>query len=56
MVVSGFELGIYGLRNSRLTTEVPKPTPTTDITKYVFIFNMASLTIRPVQSHNSNFD
>ena len=29
MVVAGFEPGIYGLRNSRLTTELPKPTSTT---------------------------
>ena len=47
MVVAGFEPGNYGLRNSRLTTELPKPTATTLVTKYVFIFNMASRTIRP---------
>ena len=28
MVVAGFEPGIYVLRNSRLTTELPKPTTT----------------------------
>ena len=48
MVVAGFEPGIYGLQNSRLTTELPKPTSPTQITKYVFIFNMASRTIRPL--------
>ena len=48
MVVTGFEPGIYGLRNSRLTTELPNPTSTMYITKYVFIFNMASRTIRPL--------
>ena len=26
VVAAGFEPGIYGLRNSRLTTELPKPT------------------------------
>ena len=58
VVVAGFEPGNYGLRNSRLTTELPKPTTTTSVTKYVLIFNMASRTIdlRPLQSHNSNFD
>ena len=48
MVVAGFEPGIYGLRNSRLTTELPKPTSLMYVTKYVFIFNMASRTIRPL--------
>ena len=47
MVMAGFDPGTYGLRNSRLTTELPKPTSTTYFTKYVFIFNMASRTIRP---------
>ena len=28
MVVSEFEPGIYGLRNSRLTAELSKPAPT----------------------------
>ena len=58
MEVAGFEPGNYELRNSRLTTELPKPTTTTSVTKYVLIFNMASRTIdlRPLQSHNSNFD
>ena len=58
MVVAGLEPGIYGLRNSHLTTELPKPNTTTFVTKYVFLFNMASQThdLRPVQSHNSNFD
>ena len=28
MVVSGFEPGIYGFRNSRLTAELPKPATT----------------------------
>ena len=57
-VVTGLEPGNYGLRNSRLTTELLKPTTTPFVTKYVFIFNMASRTydLRPVQSHNSNFD
>ena len=44
--VAGFDPGTYGLQNSRLTTELPKQTTTTFITKYVFIFNMASRTIR----------
>ena len=35
MVAAGFEPGIYGLRNLRLTTELPKPT-TTYVTKYIF--------------------
>ena len=48
MVVAGFEPGIYGLRNSRLTTELPKPISPMNITKYVFIINMASRTIRPL--------
>ena len=47
MVVAGFDPETYGLQNSRLTTELPKPTTNTYITKYVFIFNMASRTIRP---------
>ena len=47
MVVAGFEPGIYGLRNSRLPTELPKPNTIHKVTKYVFIFNMASRTIRP---------
>ena len=47
MVVAGFEPGKFGLRNSRLTTELLKPTTTTYVTKYVFIFKMASRTIRP---------
>ena len=34
MVVAGFEPGIYRLRNLRLTTELPKPTSPTNITKY----------------------
>ena len=46
MVVAGFEAGIYGLRNSRLNYELPKPTSPICITKYVFLFNMASWTIR----------
>ena len=29
MVVAGFEPGLCGLRNSHLTTELPKPTPST---------------------------
>ena len=37
----------YGLQNSRLTAELPKPSTNTYVTKYVFIFNMASRTIRP---------
>ena len=48
MVVAGFEPGICGLRNSHFTTELPKPTSRMYITKYVFIFNMASWTIRPL--------
>ena len=48
VVVAGFEPEIYRLRNSRLTTELPKPTSPMYITKYVFIFNMASRTIRPL--------
>ena len=57
-MVTGLELGIDGLRNSRLPTELPKPTTTTFVTKYEFVFNMASRTydLRPVQSLNSNFD
>ena len=47
MVVAGFEPGNCGLRNSRLTTELPKPTTSTHVTKYLFIFNMASRPIRP---------
>ena len=47
MVVARFDPGTYGLQNSRLTTKLPKPTTTTYVTKYVFIFNMASQTIRP---------
>ena len=47
MVVAGFEPRNYGLRNPRHTTELPKPTTTAFLTKYVFIFNMASRTIRP---------
>ena len=47
MVVAGFDPGTFWLRNSRLTTELPKPTTTTHVTKYVFIFNMASRTKRP---------
>ena len=50
MVLARFEPGIYGLRNSRITTELPKPTTTTAVTKYVLIFNMASRTIRPSTS------
>ena len=46
-MVAGFEPGNFGLRNPRLTTELPKPTTTTSVTKYVFIFNMASRTIWP---------
>ena len=58
MVVAGLKPGNYGLRISRLSTELPKPTTTLFVTKYVFIYNMASQTydLRPVQSHNSNFD
>ena len=48
MVLAGIEPGIYGLRNSRLTTELPKPALPMESTKYVFIFNMASRTIRPL--------
>ena len=48
MVVARLEPGIYGLRNSRLTTELPKTTSPMYITKYVFIFNMASRTIWPL--------
>ena len=47
LVVAGLEPKNYGLQNSCLTTELPKPTTTTIVTKYVFIFNMASRTIRP---------
>ena len=49
MMVARFEPGTYGLRNSRLTTKLPKPTAFmyAYVTKYVFIFNMASRTIRP---------
>ena len=38
MVVAGFEPGIYGLRISRLTTELPKPTSPMYNTKYVCIY------------------
>ena len=48
MVVAGFEPWIYGLWNSRLTTELQKPTSPMYITKYIFIFNMASRTIQPL--------
>ena len=56
MMVTGLEPGINGLRNSRLTWATE--TNYNYITKYVFIFNMASRTydLRPVQSLNSNFD
>ena len=37
MVVAGFESGIYGLRNSPLTTELPKPTSPICVTKYIYI-------------------
>ena len=43
----GFDPGTYGLRNPRLTTELPKLDTNLCVTKYVFIFNMASRTIRP---------
>ena len=58
MVVAGFEPGIYEFQNSRLTAELPNPTTIAQYKKYVFIFNMASRTIRPSTcvSHNSNFD
>ena len=42
-----FDPGTFGLHISRFTTELPKPTTITYVTKYVFIFNMASRTIRP---------
>ena len=35
MVAAGFEPGNYGLRNPRLTIELPKPT-TRCVTKYIF--------------------
>ena len=47
MVMVGFDPGTYGLRNSRLTTELPKMNANLQVTKYAFIFNMASRTIRP---------
>ena len=47
MVVAGFDPETYGLQNSRLTAELPKLSTNTYVTKYVFIFNMASRTIRP---------
>ena len=50
MVVAGFELGNCGLRNSRLTTELPKQITISFVTKYVLIFNMASRIIRPSTS------
>ena len=37
MVVAGFEPGIYGLRNSRLTTELPKPISPKYVTKYIYV-------------------
>ena len=40
MVVAGFEPGIYEIRNSCLTTELPKPSSPMYVTKYVFIFKI----------------
>ena len=37
MVVAGFEPRYYGLRNSHLTTELPKPTKTIRYKIYIYI-------------------
>ena len=56
MVVAGFDPGTYWLRNSRLTTELPKPTTTTYVTMYLYsIWRLGPYDLRPAQSHNSNF-
>ena len=69
MVVAGFEPGYYGFRNLHLTTELPKPTTTIYVTKYVFIirygisdhttFDLCNPTIpilikKPYQMHNKS--
>ena len=64
VVVAGFEPGIYGLRNSRLTTELPKPTYKMCIyIQYGVLdhttFNLCNPTInfdlkKPYQMHNKS--
>ena len=54
MVVAGFDPGTFGLRNSRLTTELPKHSLQN---MYLYsIWRLGPYDLRPVQSHNSNFD
>ena len=55
MVVAGFEPGIYGLRNSRLTTELPKPTSLMYVTKYrKFLSNRIGASKRDIWTRAGN--
>ena len=58
IVVAWFEPGIYGLRNPRLTTELPKPLQLCILQNmYLYlIWRLGPYDLWPVQSHNSNFD
>ena len=58
MVMVGFDLGTYGLRNPRLTTELPKLNTNLYVQNmYLYsIWRLGPYDLRPVQSQNSNFD
>ena len=58
MMATGFEPRNYGLRNSRLATELPKPIQPCQVQiMYLYlIWRLGPYDLRPVQSHNSNFD
>ena len=56
-MVAGFKPGNYGLQNSRLAAELPEPTATSLQNMYLYsIWRLGPYDLRPVQSHNSNFD
>ena len=58
MVVAGFDPRTFCVRNSRLTTELPKQLqPVSLQNMYLYsIWRLGPYDLRPVQSHNSNFD